>query len=443
MIYKQLRLRVVTTEKPLKPQGFEGFSFPRRTLSQRVSGVKELFKARKAYRLQSAGGKPFVLVSCADAVMQTGADGGSLRRCKAVRIFKLPVPRIAAHILQRPRGTPAQQFPCLLRRGVAHRNISRPPLGDPEGDVYAGGAFKRGDHLQHAVSHTRPQIEHLHAAVGGAEREGGHMASGQIHNMDIVPDAGAVRRVVVGAKDRKLLGNHLNFAAAEAYKLLRTNLMFALPNNNECRVIGITSALRGEGKSTTSVNLAYTIAQTGERVLMIEADMRLPNVAQRLALRPTLGLSDLLAGLCTREEVIQESGMLDNLRIIAAGSIPPNPMELLGSEQMTQQLAELKKEFDFIIFDLPPVNAVADGLVISRLVQGMVVVVRQDYGDRSSLSVAVRRLQYLNVKILGFVMTYSHAEKKAYKYRKYGYGYGYGYYGKKGKSSAADTNDDD
>lgn len=236
------------------------------------------------------------------------------------------------------------------------------------------------------------------------------------------------------SKQRKLLGNHLNFAAAEAYKLLRTNLMFALPNNNECRVIGITSALRGEGKSTTSVNLAYTIAQTGERVLMIEADMRLPNVAQRLALRPTLGLSDLLAGLCTREEAIQESGMLDNLRIIAAGSIPPNPMELLGSEQMTQQLAELKKEFDFIIFDLPPVNAVADGLVISRLVQGMVVVVRQDYGDRSSLSVAVRRLQYLNVKILGFVMTYSHAEKKAYKYRKYGYGYGYGYYGKKGRA---------
>ena len=84
------------------------------------------------------------------------------------------------------------------------------------------------------------------------------------------------------AKQRKLLGNHLNFAASEAYKLLRTNLMFALPDNKECRVIGITSALRGEGKSTTSVNLAYTIAQTGERVLMIEADMRLPNVAQRL-----------------------------------------------------------------------------------------------------------------------------------------------------------------
>lgn len=130
--------------------------------------------------------------------------------------------------------------------------------------------------------------------------------------------------------------------------------------------------------------------------------------------------------------------MLDNLRIIAAGSTPPNPMELLGSEQMIQQLTELKKEFDFIIFDLPPVNVVADGLVISQLVQGMVVVVRQDYGNRRSLSVAVRRLQYLNVKILGFVMTYSHTEKKAYKYHKYGYGYGYGYgeYKKKDASGA-------
>lgn len=245
------------------------------------------------------------------------------------------------------------------------------------------------------------------------------------------------------SQQRKLFGNHLNFAASEAYKLLRTNLMFALPDNKGCRVIGITSALRGEGKSTTSVNLAYTVAQTGKRVLMIEADMRLPNIAKRLALRPTLGLSDLLAGLCTREEAIQESGMMENLRIIAAGSIPPNPMELLGSDQMGKHLTELKKEFDFIIFDLPPVNAVADGLVISKLVQGMIVVVRQDFGDKRSLSVAVRRLQYLKVKILGFVMTCSKVNKKGYGYRKYGRSYGYGYddysygYGEYGSKAAS------
>lgn len=97
------------------------------------------------------------------------------------------------------------------------------------------------------------------------------------------------------SQQRKLLGDHLSFAAAEAYKLLRTNLMFALPDSGGCRVVGVTSALQGEGKSTTSMNTAYTIAETGQRVLLIEADMRLPNVARCLGLRPNLGLSDLLA----------------------------------------------------------------------------------------------------------------------------------------------------
>lgn len=231
------------------------------------------------------------------------------------------------------------------------------------------------------------------------------------------------------SQQRKLLGNHLNFAASEAYKLLRTNLMFALPDSDGCRVVGVTSALRGEGKSTTSVNTAYAIAQTGQRVLLIEADMRLPNAAQRLSLHPTPGLSDLLAGLCSADEAVQSSGMLDNLHIIAAGSIPPNPMELLGSDRMSHLLNALRQSYDFIIFDLPPVNAVADGLVISRLVQGMIMVVRQDYCDRRAIADAVGRLQYLNVKILGFVMTYSQNNKKSYGQHKYGYGYGYGKYG--------------
>lgn len=90
------------------------------------------------------------------------------------------------------------------------------------------------------------------------------------------------------SQQRRLLGDHLSFAAAEAYKLLRTNLMFALPDSGGCRVVGVTSALQGEGKSTTSMNTAYTIAETGQRVLLIEADMRLPNVARCLGLRPAL-----------------------------------------------------------------------------------------------------------------------------------------------------------
>ena len=98
-----------------------------------------------------------------------------------------------------------------------------------------------------------------------------------------------------------LLCDELSFAAAESYKLLRTNLLFALPDQ-ECRIIGVTSSIRGEGKSTTAVNLAYTLAQTGKKVLLIDGDMRLPTIAQKLDLAATPGLSNLLAGLNTERE---------------------------------------------------------------------------------------------------------------------------------------------
>lgn len=90
-------------------------------------------------------------------------------------------------------------------------------------------------------------------------------------------------------EQRAMLGDRLSFAASEAYKLLRTNLTFALPDENKCRVVGVTSAMRGEGKSTTSINLAYTLAEAGKRVLLIEADMRRPNLARRLAIDPAPG----------------------------------------------------------------------------------------------------------------------------------------------------------
>lgn len=227
-------------------------------------------------------------------------------------------------------------------------------------------------------------------------------------------------------QERGLLGDHLNFAAAEAYKLLRTNLLFALPDEGHCRVLGVTSALRGEGKSTTTINLAYSLAEAGKRVLLVETDLRLPTVSKRLALRVAPGLSNLLAGLAKIKDVIQDSGMQDTLKVIVAGDIPPNPQELIGSERMKQVLEELKQDFDFLLFDLPPVNAVADGLVISRLMQGMLLVVRRDYGDRRAVADAVRQLQYLDAKILGFVMTHNYVEKSA--------SYGrYGRYGKHGR----------
>lgn len=228
-------------------------------------------------------------------------------------------------------------------------------------------------------------------------------------------------------EQRAMLGEQLSFAASEAYKLLRANLTFSLPDEQNCRVVGITSAMRGEGKSTTAINLAYTIAETGKHVLLVEADMRRPNLARRLGIDAAPGLSNLLAGLCQEKDVVQDVGLLENMKVITSGDIPPNPSELLGSERMGSVLDALTQDFDFIIFDLPPVNAVSDGLVVSKLIQGMIVVVRQDYSSRQDLAALLRQLEYLHIKVLGFVMT--HSVTSGGRYGRYGHYSRYGGYG--------------
>ena len=219
-------------------------------------------------------------------------------------------------------------------------------------------------------------------------------------------------------------GENLSFAASEAYKLLRTNILFALPDEQKCRIIGVTSSLSGEGKSTTALNLAYMLAEMGQRTLLIEADMRLPTITRRLGLNTAPGLSNLLAGLDSGKGVMQHSGIQERLHIIASGDPPPNPSELLGSEQMKAAISVLAEKVDFIVMDLPPVNEVADALVASRLTDGLVVVVRQDYASRRMVDEAMRQLQYVNAKILGFVMTCAGGQGKgSYKrYSRYGYG---------------------
>ena len=242
-------------------------------------------------------------------------------------------------------------------------------------------------------------------------------------------------------KKQGLLCDELSFAAAESYKLLRTNLQFALPEK-DCRIIGVTSSIRGEGKSTTSVNLAYTLAQTGKRVLLIDGDMRLPTIAQKLEMSGTPGLSNLLAGLSAERNCLRKSSYFDNWYILPAGDIPPNPSELLGSERMHALLDRYKDVFDYILLDLPPVNIVVDALVITKWTDGVIVVVRENYTDRRALDVCMYQVEKLGAKMLGFVMTDADVGGSSYKtYGKYGkryggYDYGYGY-----ESSSAGSSD--
>lgn len=256
------------------------------------------------------------------------------------------------------------------------------------------------------------------------------------------------KRKKIENNNATLLCSNMHFDAKEAYKLLRTNIMFTLPDNNGgCRVVGITSAIRGEGKSTCAINLAYTFAQTGSRVLLIDMDMRLPSISKKLEIKPKsgLGLSDYLIGNATIKDIVVKIDGQKNWNTIFSGSIPPTPAELIGSENMKKLIDMLKKEYDYIIVDLPPVNVVSDALVAKDICDGFLLVVREGYSDKRSLSDCIRQMEFIDANILGFVMADSSGVvgsygrkygrySRYYRKRKYGYynkyykkGYGYGY----------------
>ena len=238
-------------------------------------------------------------------------------------------------------------------------------------------------------------------------------------------------------EDVALLCDQMHFDAKEAYKLLRTNILFCLTDNNKCRTIGITSAIRGEGKSIVAINLAYTFAATNAKVLLIDMDMRLPTVAKKLHLQPGLGLSDYLIGTVGFKDIVRKHEKYSNWEIVLSGSIPPAPSELIGSDNMKTFIKALEKKYDFIIIDLPPVNVVSDALVAKNIVDGFVLAVRQNFSDKHSLADCLRQLTFIDANILGFVMTdatdATHIGKKYGKYyKKYGkyYKKHYKYYGK-------------
>lgn len=230
-----------------------------------------------------------------------------------------------------------------------------------------------------------------------------------------------------------MLHKSLSFAATEAYKLLRANLMFTLPNEGNCRVVGVTSSIRGEGKSTTATNLSYALAEAGNRVLLVDADLRLPSVGKKLEIDNAPGLSNVLAGAAEAKSAIRVSKEQEGWHILPSGDIPPNPTEMLGSPQMKTLVKALSEDYDFLIFDLPPVNIVSDALVISPLLGGMLVVVRDNYSEQRELRDCTRQLELSNVKVLGFVMNVSGSEGNGYgRYKKNRYKYSSKYYKRSG-----------
>lgn len=225
--------------------------------------------------------------------------------------------------------------------------------------------------------------------------------------------------------NKKTLHKNLEFTAAEQYKLLRANLDFTVPEGVKCPVVGVTSSVRGEGKSTTAVNLSYVLAEKGKKVLLIDGDLRIPSVAKKMEILSSPGLTDLLMGKGAQVGDFR-SKLFNNWYILPSGDIPPNPSELLGSRRMEALLEDLKERFDYIIIDLPSVNIVSDAISIAGFLTGMIMVIREEYTEKKELERCFRQLELSNVKILGCVMNEAKTDDTSYcRSQKYKYYKGY------------------
>ena len=223
-------------------------------------------------------------------------------------------------------------------------------------------------------------------------------------------------------ENKKTLHKNLEFTAVEQYKLLRTNLSFTLPEDEACSIIGVTSAMRGEGKSTTAVNLSYVLAESGKKVLLIDGDLRIPSIAKKMDIKNTFGLSDLLKGATSVQMGDFKVPDYKNWYIMPSGALPPNPSELMGSSRMKNVLKTLSENFDCIILDLPPVNLVSDALAVSKFISGMIIVVRSDYTEKKELENCFRLLKLSDVNVLGCVINDDKMGRGSYgkyRYRKY------------------------
>jgi len=202
---------------------------------------------------------------------------------------------------------------------------------------------------------------------------------------------------------------------AEQYRTIRTNIEF-MAVDREIQAILITSATQGEGKSTTSSNLAVAYAQQGKKVLIIDTDMRRPTVHYTFKVANGLGLSSLLTRQAEKEKAILPT-KVDNLSILTAGPIPPNPAELLSSRAMEHLVSQLRADFDVIIFDAPPLLQVADSRITSKLTDGVVLVVGCTTSDRQRVLKAKEQLDLAEAKILGVVLNRRElTDDSAYQY---------------------------
>lgn len=226
------------------------------------------------------------------------------------------------------------------------------------------------------------------------------------------------------AKNPLIVHEHPKSRRAEAFRQLRTNIEFVEAAQTKNSVV-VTSAIPGDGKTTTICNLAIALAQSGKKVLLIDCDLRKPKVSRYMGLEGSVGLTTYLIGKVPLQDVIQNWGKI-NLHVLPAGKVPPNPSELLGSANMQNLLTYLEGQYDIILIDSAPLLPVTDAAVLSRITGGVAVVVSVGKTTNPQLRAAVGHLTNVGGTVLGFIMNKIPTKGvEAYQYN-YSYKYGYG-----------------
>lgn len=222
-----------------------------------------------------------------------------------------------------------------------------------------------------------------------------------------------------------ILTDKVQFSVTEAYNMLRTNLNFTL-STHENNAFIISSPLSGDGKSTTAANIAITLAQTKAKILLIDCDLRRPNQHKLFNVSNENGLSSVLTG--EKFENAVNKNVYENLDVLTSGPMPPNPSELLGSNNMNKFMEYAKENYDYVILDTSPINVVTDALLLSKSSAGIMLVVRQGVSTYDEIERTMESINFVEGSILGVVINSVDENNSKYgRYGKYGKKYGYAY----------------
>lgn len=226
---------------------------------------------------------------------------------------------------------------------------------------------------------------------------------------------------------RYILNEGTKFIITEAYNTARTNLIFSLAQSDN-KVVTFTSSSPAEGKSTSCLNMAITLASTGSKVLLVDFDLRKPVVHSLLKIDKTKskGSSNVLSGQCTVSEAITKNAR-PNLDVIVSGPIPPNPAELLSSPNALKLINVLMPHYDYILIDTPPINVVSDALLLNGICAGIVFILRDGYTRHTEVKRALDQIKLANGKVLGFIKTACQIQNGGSYYKKSYYNYDYSY----------------